>query len=130
MTYQRKLYEALASKVDARLNCQKTGNTEWFDKHTDDVERLVDEHMPSGSGVDTGTKLDWERSTGEKLVFTTAYHHMDENGYYDGWTDHDVVVTPSLVFGMRVKITGRNRRDIKDYLGDLYREALNVIVGE
>jgi hypothetical protein len=49
---------------------------------------------------------------------------MTEGGMYDGWTEHTVVVTPSLAFGINIRITGRNRNDIKDYLHDVFHEAL------
>lgn len=119
-----KLYAAFASLVGARLRCQASGNDEWFEKHTARLTELLDE-MPSGSGVDSGTKLDLDASTEDKLVFTTAFHHMNDGGYYDGWTNHIVVVTPSLQHGFNLRITGSNRNDIKDYLHELFATALN-----
>jgi hypothetical protein len=80
--------------------------------------------MPSGSGVDIGTKLDLGESTSDKLVFSASFHHMDEHGGYDGWTDHKIIVTPSLQFGFNLKITGRDRNQIKDYLSDIFHTAL------
>ena len=50
---------------------------------------------------------------------------MTEHGYYDGWTEHDVIVTPSLRSpGFSLRITGRNRRDIKEYIADAFHDAL------
>jgi len=69
-------------------------------------------------------------STPEHLVFHCSYHHMNENGYYDGWTDHIVHVTPSLIHGFRLRITGTNRNGIKDYLVDIYRTWLNETIKE
>ena len=80
--------------------------------------------MPSGSGIDSGTKLDFDRSKPNRLVFTAPYHHMNDDGMYDGWTDHDIIVTPDLGFGFDLRITGRDRNQIKDYLGDTFAEAL------
>jgi hypothetical protein len=121
------LYRIIASKVDARYNCLNRTyiNQECADRHEEDVERLVSEHLPSGSGFDAGTKIDWNRSNGEKLVFTTSYHHMNEHGVYDGWTEHDVTIAPSLIHGFTTKISGKKRSDIKDYIADLFNEALN-----
>lgn len=123
MTTQ-KLYTRLSYAVQARLNCEKTGNGEWFDKHETTIEDLVKEHMPSGSGIDAGTKIDLDKSNGEKLVFTAGYHHMNDGGMYDGWTEHTIVVTPSFD-GINIKITGRDRNHIKEYLFDVYHTALN-----
>lgn len=124
----RKLYEELASLVDAYHRCVSTKNTEWEARHLDRLKLLVDDNMPSGSGFDNGTKLDVDASNADKLVFTTAYHHMDEGGGYDGWTDHTVTVKPSLVGGFNLKISGRNRNDIKDYIGETFQHALTLEV--
>lgn len=115
----------IASKVQARLNCIQSGNTEWKLKHEQHAEALCKGFLPSGSGVDTGTKLDFDKSTAEKLVFTFGYHHMNENGMYSGWTDHKAIVTASLVFGIEIKITGRNRNGIKEYLNDRFDSDLS-----
>lgn len=118
-----KLYRAIASTMNAMENCRKNGNNEWLDRHEDSLQCLMG-FMPSGSGIDNGTTLDRDASTDDKLVFTFGYHHMNEGGMYDGWTEHALTVKPSLMFGIDLRITGRNRNDIKDYLHDTYRECL------
>jgi len=90
----------------------------FVNQRLEDINRVMDT-APSGSGIDDGTKLD-DTSTANKLVFNTGFHHMNENGYYDGWTDHQVIVTPSLAYGFDMRITGRDRNDIKDYLYEVY----------
>lgn len=120
----RKLYSAIASSVQARLNCIKANNSEWQAKHEQTIDDLCGE-MPSGSGFDNGTKLDLDASTGDKLVFTTAYHHMNENGMYDGWTDHTVTVKPSLVHEFTLTVSGRDRNGIKEYIADTFQSALS-----
>lgn len=88
------------------------------------IDALVKEHMPSGSGFDSGTSFDYERSGAAKLVFVTHFHHMDDNGYYDGWTDHTVTVSASLIWDIEIRVGGRDRRDIKSYIYDVFRVAL------
>ncbi len=124
------LYAVLASLVQARINCDNATprNAEWFGRHEDRIEELVKDYMPSGSGVDCGTKMDLDASTSDKLVFTTSYHHMNESGMYDGWTEHTVTVTPSLAFGFTLRIGGRDHNDIKEYLRDLFAEALGTVI--
>ncbi len=87
-------------------------------------ERLSAAHayLPSGSGFDNGTEID-ERSTPSRLVLLTSFHHMDENGNYDGWTSHTVTVTPTFA-GLDVRVSGRDRNNIKDYIADVFRAAL------
>ena len=122
------LYKALASNLLARQNCEQMGNKEWFDRWTDTIAKLIADHMPHGSGFDGGVRLDWNKSTPNELVFHTAFHHMNEDGYYDGWTSHDVIVSPSLVFDIELKITGRDRNDIKEHIHEAFSDALGIEV--
>lgn len=114
----------LASAFDAHITCKARSNQEWAHKHRDTIETICKGHLPSGSGFDGGTTLDFDKSTSEKLVFRTAFHHMGEHGGYDGWTEHDVIVTPSFVSSVTIRVTGRNQNDIKDYIGEMFHDAL------
>ena len=113
----------IADRVQARINCRESGNQEWLGKHGDVILALVRRYMPHGSGIDNGATSDIGASTATRLVFHTSYHHMDQNGFYDGWTEHVVRVTPTFG-GIDVTVGGRNRNDIKDYLADMFRDAL------
>lgn len=119
----KKVYQRIAELLQAIENCEQSGNTEWKGKH-EDILAYVMEFAPSGSGIDNGTKLG-DDSKPERLVFRCSYHHMNDAGMYDGWTDHSIIVTPSLVFGFNVRITGKDRNGIKDYLGEVYRSWLD-----
>ena len=123
----RKIYQSIASKIQARANCAAMNpqNTEWEKRHKNETDDMITNYLPSGSGFDSGTRLDWDRSTGEKLVFITSFHHMDENGYYDGWTEHTVTVRASLTNDFDLTISGRDRNDIKEYIADAFRNALD-----
>ncbi len=119
----RPLYRELASIVLARKNCIRSNNAEWRGRHEERIERLVKDCLPSGSGIDNGTKIDLDKSDETRLTFYAGYHHMNENGYYDGWTEHVITVRPSFD-GIDIAISGRNRNDIKDYLHECYAMAL------
>ncbi len=121
-----KLYRKIASLVGAINNCEKSGNLKWIEKHEDKLSELLNANFPSGSGFDGGTGLDMEKSTSERLVINADFHHMDESGGYDGWTNHNVIVTPSLEFGFSLQITGKDRNDIKTYIGDTFWEVLDL----
>lgn len=139
MTQPRYLYAELSALVAARLNCiaddarykptdvsqSITMRRGWIDKHTERIHNLVGNHMPSGSGFDQGTGLDLDASHADKLVFTTSYHHMNDGGMYDGWTEHTVTVTPSFN-GLNIRVSGRNRNDIKEYIRDCFDSALET----
>lgn len=135
------LFRAIAKKLSHRASIGKTFESydnrfNWTREHwqqiSDDIDSELEnlcDYLPSGSGIDSGTKLD-ESSKPERLVFTFGFHHMDEDGYYDGWTEHTAIVTPSLANEYELRITGRNRNDIKDYLHETFDSVLNHPVDE
>lgn len=99
------------------------GREKRADSIFSDLRTWVKRNGPSGSGIEMGTALS-EKSTPEQIVFGTHFHHVDEHGGYDGWTEHSVRVKASLLFGIDITVGGRNRNDIKDYLGELYQQWL------
>src|SRR5438128_9856729 len=120
-----KLVNLIASTLDAWKRCQTDGNREWEDRHAETLRELVAE-MPSGSGFDSGTKLDVEASSADRLVFETSFHHMNDVGMHDGWTEHTVIVKPSFIGGMSISVTGRNRNDIKEFIVEAFQTALSA----
>ena len=122
--------QAIARALQARQNCAERARvqdaplSDWFVRHTARAERIARECLPSGGGIDCGTTLDLQASTPERIVFNVAFHHMDAHGSYDGWTEHQIIVRPSLVYGIDLRVTGRNRNEIKDYLAETYQSAL------
>jgi hypothetical protein len=116
------LYRLIASTLQAIRNCEKAGNSEWFDKHHESLRELI-ALLPSGSGIDNGTRIEEDCCREERLVFTLGFHHMNDNGMYDGWTEHTLTVVPSFD-GIDLKISGRDRNGIKEYLYETYHYAL------
>jgi hypothetical protein len=94
------------------------------------LEHFAKCYLPSGSGFDNGSKLDLSESTPERIVLSTSYHHMNEGGMYDGWSEHTVIVTPSLASGFNLRITGRDRNAIKAYIAECFHDALTVEVDD
>lgn len=125
MTYP--IYKQIAILVEAIKNCNEKDNSEWAKEHKNYIEKIVKNQMPSGAGFDSGTRFNFDESTPDKLVFNTSFHHMDENGCYSGWTDHKVVVKPSLSRNFDLKISGRNYKDIKEYIADIFDDTLNKV---
>lgn len=105
-------------------NCQRTKNTEWLAKHRATMAKLV-ALLPSGSGIDNGTKL--VEITDEKIVLSCGFHHMNDQGSYDGWTEHTITIRPRFT-GLGVKVSGRDRNEIKDYLYDTFYTAMSETV--
>jgi hypothetical protein len=97
---------------------------EYKQPHEDAIEEYL-EFLPHGSGIDSGVVFVWKDSKPDKLVFTFGYHHMDENGGYDGWTHHELIITPDLQHGYKIKITGKDRNNTKEYLYELFSEVFS-----
>src|SRR3990167_6826633 len=116
-----KIYHNLARLCGAYGRCVKENNP-YAEKHRESIKSIVKGHFPSGSGFDKGTVFDLNESSGEKLVFHTSFHHMNEGGFYDGWTEHSVIVMPSLEMGFRLRVTGRDKNQIKDYIAEMFSE--------
>ena len=121
-----KIYQKIATCLQAMENCEKSGNNEWFVRHGETINNLVREHLPSGGGWDRGTIIDYGKSTPEKLVFFGSFHHMDEHGGYTAWTDHIITVKASLAFEIEIKISGHDRNGIKEMLHQMFNDSLTM----
>jgi hypothetical protein len=123
------LYQAIARRAVAVANCHRSGNDEWLQRHRLAIRHLVRNHLPSGSGIDNG--VHWrEDSTADRLRFALSFHHMNADGFYDGWTDHVITVRPDLAYGFALSVSGRDRNGIKDYLAETMHAALAAPVSE
>lgn len=117
------LVEQIASSLSARDHCIDRDNGGMVRLHTKALAELERE-LPNGSGFDEGTKISLDKSRPERLVLHTHFHHMNDNGMYDGWTEHTVVVKPSLVYGIKLTISGPNRNGVKQYIEDVFQTTL------
>ena len=113
-----KIYQAIAQQL-FRRKWVRDGNGVTGPVVSADIEKKLEALMdtaPHGFGIDRGVQLLEDESAPNRLVFQCDYHHMDEAGFYVGWTYHKAVVTPDFVFGYSIRITGRDRNQIKEYL--------------
>jgi hypothetical protein len=122
-----KLYTKIFRLCVAIENCQVSGHKEWELRHIAELNELIKEKMPNGSGFDNRTLL--LGCDNRVMFFETRFHHMDENGFYDGWTDHKITVKPGFD-GVEIKVGGVNRNDIKDHIAECFYHALNEEIGE
>ena len=117
------LYKALARTLAQLRNLKASNNqTVFLDRAYDSLAQL-EALLPSGSGIDCGTKIDRDDCEDDTIALSLSYHHMADCGMYDGWTEHSVVVSPAFD-GIDLRVTGRNRNGIKEYLADEYHHAL------
>lgn len=122
---KQKLYVYLAMIIQARINCIKDENTIWIQTHEETLLELS-QHLPHGSGIESA--IDVSNSLPNKIILNVSYHHMNENGYYDGYTYHIIKITPDLSSGFNLSISGKNRNDIKEYLYECFYTSLNELI--
>jgi len=126
----RIVYQEIARALNAIGNCKKDNNDSWGETWQRVIEDVVKNYLPSGSGIDSGTKFDFDRSNDNKLIFYFGFHFMNDGGFYDGWEKYTLYVRPSLKFDIDLKISGKNRRDIKEYLYETYQYSLTRDIPE
>jgi hypothetical protein len=121
---QRTIAAEIASTAQARHNCENSGNTEWEARHDARLTYIERNILPSGSGIDNGTRIDTGKCRPTTLVLRADYHKMNENGYYTGWVSFKVTVRAKFE-SIDVNVTGRNvDSDLREYLADTYHHAL------
>ena len=118
-----KLYVEIARLVESLNNEQFADH--WRDRAEQRLYFIERDCLPSGSGIDSGCKVDLGRSRIDRIVICTDYHHMSEHGYYTRWTHHDIIVKPSLQHGFTLDIKGIDHNGIKDYLHEVFYIVLN-----
>ena len=127
------LAQSLAGIVGARNRCVTSGNADWQYNHEHKIDMLINDKLPSGSGIDNGNKLNYEKSTSKKLVIDSSYHTMDDNGGYEECVAFRVIVTASLQLGFNINIVGefssnKYTHGLKEYLYEIYSQALGNAV--
>jgi len=123
---KRKVYQGIANKLQAIAYLENKNsclNKQFIDIHQDAIDEIMST-APSGSGFDSGTELNREETRCNRLVFNTSFHHMNEYGMYSGWSEHSVIVTPDLTTDIDIRVTGRNRDEIKDYIAETFSQWL------
>lgn len=80
--------------------------------------------LPSGSGFDSGTKV--ESIDASKMTLYSAFHKMNEHGSYVGWDEFRVVVKAAFD-GIDIRIfstAGGIKPEDRDYYADAFHDAL------
>ena len=120
--------QEIAYIADAYNRCVETGNHEWAEKHGETLEWIRKQFLPSGAGIDSGCEIVTDECRPDKIVLSFGYHHMNDAGMYDGWTQHKAIIKPAFR-GLNICITGPNRNDVKDYLFEVFSDAMDSVCG-
>ena len=105
----------------------------YNEHHLNKLEELLNK-LPTGSGIDAGSTIAFEECKPDKIVFNSAFHVLDSNGYYDGWIEFKVIVRPSFT-GFDLDIKPLQRKTyfndyLRDYVFDVFCDALNLEIGD
>lgn len=117
------LYKALVSTSESLARAELNNADQAVRDRQESIFKDLTDLLPRGSGFDAGTQLVEARP--DKIVMLTSYHHMDDAGGYDGWTEHKITVKPSLLYDIDIRITGKDRNDIKDYIAEVFYSVLS-----
>ena len=104
-----KLYQKIAIVVSQKNTLKKAKELS-----------LLQELLPIGEGIETGSVI-LLKSTKKRIAIETIYWHPN---YSDEWSKHQVIITPSFEDEINIRITGKNENNIKEYLHNVFREAL------
>ena len=118
---KKPLYRKLAQYIEARENCIKNKNDDWTDKWDEKIDKIIN-NLPHGSGIDGKTEIDLEKSNSNRIVINSEFHHMNDGGFYDGWTNFTIVIKPSLAHLFELQIKGKfgKYQDTRGYLEELF----------
>lgn len=105
----------------------------YNEPHLDRLDELLYK-LPMGSGIDAGSTIAFEECKRDKIVFNSAFHVMDNQGFYDGWIEFKVIVRPSFTgFDLEIKPLQRKKyfNDyLHDYVFDVFHYALDSEIGD
>lgn len=121
-----KVYELFATVLHGYGVAVQCNNPQFQEIHRRQINELEQRFLPSGAGFDNGCTIDLKKSTPERLEILTHFHHMNSGGFYDGWSDHRVIVTPSLLFGFKLEIQGEDRNDVHEHIEQTFSEMLGM----
>ena len=103
-------------------NCIDSGNITWQYRAEAELVELM-KLAPNGRGFDAGTNI--ETATNYELLFSTSFHHQNQNGLYVGWTHHRVLVK-AVFGGFILRVTGTDKDEILKHIGAVFYKWLST----
>lgn len=120
----------LANKIGRTLFSIKRAQGEQL-RYQEGVLENLEKLLPSGAGIDYGTKI-VELNERNEIVLVCDYHHMNESGYYTHWSTYEIRVANDW-FGLDVDVMqiddplpGDDTERTLDYLSEVYLHALEL----
>ncbi len=137
----KKVIVHIANMAQAHRACRERsespqgGHAErWANLHNAALSELIKDTLPHGSGFDSGVSVDWEATDvlAERYVFVCPFHVMNEVGFYVGWAEFRVSVTPSFqdTISLEIERTATTGDDAEHGLEDYVAEAMYAALTE
>ena len=106
---------------NSKENCVVKYALDGFDK--------INALLPSGSGLNEGSALDFINSTQELIKIKSNYFLIDDEACTYDWKSFEVIVKPSFVsLDVQIKFQNNYRNyDLEEYLSELF---LNCLIQE
>jgi len=84
-----------------------------------EIAYLIPKIMPHGSGFDSDFQFNDKFANG-KYEFLGGYHCMNEGGFYDGWINIRMIVSPEDGFDFKIHLSGRKKYIpiMRDYIDE------------
>jgi hypothetical protein len=125
MNYLSKLKELLHSRVKK----YPTENTNLY--FFDEIEDLLKETLPHGSGIDCDWEFTFQKNG--KIKCSNSWHKMNDNGYYCGYNDFNFTIdidttyqsTPTSsketrIILSHIKMAKGERYGVREYLDEMF----------
>ncbi len=121
--------QQLASAIGAHNRCVESKNGQWEDHWFEVITNIINNHLPNGSGFDSGCQIELEQQKHNKLIIHSSYHAMNEHGMYDGWYNFRVVIVPDFTdFDFKVIGNFGKYAYNKEYIEDTFYHCLSEII--
>jgi hypothetical protein len=88
-------------------------------------EYIVRELLPKGSGFDDYPAI--VEASDSEVIIVIRYHPLNEDGYYEGWIEERLHITPSIIHTYKSELTDNSGAEegIREYILDTYHEVLS-----
>jgi len=124
MEKQKTLVQDIAATLQAKANCEASGNAEWHRRWSDRLARLERE-LPHGAGFDRGCAIVGFFCGDDRTIHIVApFHRMNDDGYYDGWVSFDIYVRAAfdgIDVTLHLNGFGDDDSGLSDYVAETIR---------
>lgn len=127
--YIKPVYQLIASLIVAYKNCEASHNLIWLNRHSQKIRHIFD--SLEGAGFKFYYELD--KSKENKIIFYGNYHKMNDTGYYDGYDNFKVIMTPDFINGFSLRIISTDSKiksEDREYYYDYLYNALSEKIDE